>query len=432
MPTLVCDPKIEHLPRRTESIIPVLMYGLPEGTNTGLATIGNPIIKSIKELGVQPSVKSIDFLTIALSVIAGDTFVSRKDTVDGWTREISIALSLNDPTPWNQIKPLIEKAIHFLSGDIWHFDFYDGGFTPSVSAKGDQFEKLIGFDCACLFSGGLDSAIGAIDLRADHKKPLLVSHSYPGDAKHQNEVSTALVWNMYRFSANADPHLHDGINEITMRTRSIGFLAFGIIAASVIEKVNHIMNPILYVPENGFISLNVPLTPRRVGSLSTRTTHPYFIASIQEILDHVGLHCRIVNPYQFLTKGEMVKQCKDTDLLRRVIDKTVSCSHWKRRHQQCGVCVPCIIRRAAVLEGNIPEGLDYVFRNLSTVLQYPQKRDDLIALTCAIEKMKQGKERKQFANSGPLPIEEYDKYRGIYHRGLIEVSRFFNEQGIKC
>jgi len=34
---------------------------------------------------------------------------------------------------------------------------------------------------------------------------------------------------------------------------------------------------VLRVPENGLIALNVPLDPLRLGSNSTRTTHPYYM-----------------------------------------------------------------------------------------------------------------------------------------------------------
>ena len=66
----------------------------------------------------------------------------------------------------------------------------------------------------------------------------------------------------------------------------------------------------LLIPENGFISLNIPLTPLRVGTFSTRTTHPLFISQMQDILDALGINVRLSNPYQFKTKGEMLHECQ--------------------------------------------------------------------------------------------------------------------------
>ena len=121
-----------------------------------------------------------------------------------------------------------------------------------------------------------------------------------------------------------------------------------------IAQTNGQENVKLFVPENGFISLNAPLTPRRIGSLSTRTTHPYFFELMQSIFDSVGIRTSIVNPYQFKTKGEMLIECKNQGLLRDIVSHTVSCSKWKREKQQCGKCVPCIIRRASLLAASIP------------------------------------------------------------------------------
>jgi hypothetical protein len=70
-----------------------------------------------------------------------------------------------------------------------------------------------------------------------------------------------------------------------MRTRSLNFLAFAAVGADAVMKANNKNNISIYVPENGFISLNAPLTNRRIGSLSTRTINPYFIEMVQTIFE---------------------------------------------------------------------------------------------------------------------------------------------------
>jgi len=71
----------------------------------------------------------------------------------------------------------------------------------------------------------------------------------------------------------------------------------------------------LYVPENGFIGINVPLSASRSGSASTRTTHPHFMALMRQVLDAVGLPNPVVNPYRLATKGEALAASRDPDLL---------------------------------------------------------------------------------------------------------------------
>ena len=57
----------------------------------------------------------------------------------------------------------------------------------------------------------------------------------------------------------------------------------------------------LFVPENGYISLNMPLDPLRAGSLSTKTTHPVYMKSMQEIWNDVGIDIDFVLPYKYKT-----------------------------------------------------------------------------------------------------------------------------------
>ena len=60
--------------------------------------------------------------------------------------------------------------------------------------------------------------------------------------------------------------------ENTTRSRSFLFISFGVFAVSGVKGVNE-----LKIPENGLIALNVPLDNLRVGSHSTRTTHPFYL-----------------------------------------------------------------------------------------------------------------------------------------------------------
>lgn len=119
----------------------------------------------------------------------------------------------------------------------------------------------------CLFSGGLDSTIGALDLLAKGTKPLLVSHAYRGDQARQNEIHAKLPVKLSHFAPNANP-TGAAVTDVSMRTRSLNFIAFGAVAAAVLAPFTNKVVP-LFMPENGVISLNPPLTPRRIGSLST-------------------------------------------------------------------------------------------------------------------------------------------------------------------
>ena len=423
----------QQLPADSEGLLPVQMYGLSGQGRGDISVIGNPVVDKIKRLGVELPSQAMDFLSIALAVTAADTFVSRSESADGWARQLSIQLPLHEPDRWKPLKKELESALHFLSGDMWEFEFIDGGFPPPTPYRSrDRFQllKLRGLDCVCLFSGGLDSAIGAIDLIEEEHSPLLVSHAYKGDKTHQDKIAELLRGRYSRFAVNAHPVSANGKTDITMRTRSCNFLAFGAIGASAVQAVNQLDTVDLFVPENGFISLNAPLTSRRIGSLSTRTTHPHFIGAIQCIFDAAKIPCMIRNPYQFQTKGEMVLGCRNGQLIADIVDNTVSCSHWKRKKQQCGVCVPCIIRRASLHAGRLQEETEYLFEDLYSVLNETDRRDDLLALSIAVAQKSTRKTGPWIFDSGPVPLEHYQDFQKVFLRGLEEIERFLKAEGI--
>ena len=77
-----------------------------------------------------------------------------------------------------------------------------------------------------------------------------------------------------------------------MRSRSLLYLALGLAAAAGFGAATP-----LIIPENGWISLNPPLTANRLGSCSTRTTHPYFLEQLTGLWREAGLANPLVNPY---------------------------------------------------------------------------------------------------------------------------------------
>lgn len=171
--------------------------------------------------------------------------------------------------------------------------------------------SLSELDCVCLFSGGLVQLL-VQSTYYKRKKPLLVSHGYKGDAKLQHEIFDKLKGIRSHFLLNADPHCK-GSTDISMRTRSFNFLAFAVIGADVLKSITKRESIDIYIPENGFISINTPLTRRRIGSLSTRTTHPYFINSLQLIFNKLNMPFKLINPINSKLKEKwlMNVQIKD-------------------------------------------------------------------------------------------------------------------------
>ena len=131
-------------------------------------------LSDLIRLGVYPSETGVDLLVLAAHVHAADTRVSRSsESQDGWTRELRLVVPVADPDRWRAATPTFVRMLNFLTGDRWSLAFRARprrfarvAPTPPGRLIGPPFNDL------ALFSGGLDSLIGAIDtLEASRTQP---------------------------------------------------------------------------------------------------------------------------------------------------------------------------------------------------------------------------------------------------------------------
>ncbi|EJS84458.1 hypothetical protein AAUPMB_21202, partial [Pasteurella multocida subsp. multocida str. Anand1_buffalo] len=148
--------------------------------------------------------------------------------------------------------------------------------------------------------------------------------------------------------------------------------------------------------------------------MSTRTTHPYFIQEIQKLFTAVNIPFTLKNPYQFKTKGQMIAECENLPLLQQIIPDTVSCSHWKRKNQQCGVCVPCLIRRASLHYAGITNDAEYEFNDIRQILTNQDRKDDLFALMNAISQKNHRNINQWVLQSGSLPVQQLNQFSDVF------------------
>ena len=309
--------------------------------------------------GLSPSPLALDLLRLGGAVFCVDKVAHRDEAPDSWTRELQLTLPVSDPGRWRALAPLLRETLGFLSGDHWSVSFTQPRETQQPNPPGQA-----GGGVVSLFSGGLDSLAGAIELLDSGQEVLLVGHHDSSLTDHkQTELFARLAAaypagrvsqrRLFLRQAPADQRqarpLPAGPPEITTRTRSLLFLAAGIAVADALGSGTP-----LYMPENGFIGVNVPLTAARVGSLSTRTTHPLFMARMSRLLSDLGLAHPLENQFRLATKGEALARSPRSDLLGTLAPLSVSCSHPEaaRWHSgmmgNCGYCYPCLIRRASL------------------------------------------------------------------------------------
>lgn len=398
-------------------------------------------IQDLVSLNLFPSEIGVDLLIFAAHVHAADTRISRRqESQDAWTREIRLVVPVSDVNRWTSAAPLLRRMLKFLSGDLWTLGFRSRPveFQYTVPAKPPDTQAPP-YDTVGLFSGGVDSLIGTIDALERGVKPLLVSHA--GDAATSDAQSKLLENLKCHYSQPRLERLRIWTNfkrwripgvksENTSRARSFLFFAAGVFAGTGLNR-----RFTLRVPENGFIALNVPLDRLRLGSLSTRTTHPFYMARWNDLIEVLGIGGRVENQYWAETKGEMVARCKNKRLLEDLFSTSLSCAspakaRWQgRAAEHCGYCLPCLIRRAAILRGlGSDDPTNYTVDLTSKVLDTMRAEGKQVrAFQVAIERLRLKPKLASLLIHKPGPLSDESPERllrlaDVYRRGIEEVS----------
>ncbi len=402
-------------------------------------------LRSLFELGVFPSEIGFDLLILAFLVYCADTRIDRSVSAqDGWTREIFLNIPVSDLVLWSRQVPLITKMLKFLTGDRWMIEFRSRPekYKYMIPTHLLGTEKM-GFDKISLFSGGLDSLIGAINSVESGKTPLFVSHASDGTTKHCQNVCFNALSEKSKDRNLSRIQFWTGIPKSLIRpeevdpnqrSRSFMFFAIGIFAGTGLK----VPFP-LEAPENGLIAINAPLDPLRVGSLSTRTMHPFYLARWNELLENLGIPGKIVNPYWAKTKGEMVTECLNKDLLQLILPNSLSCSSpTKGRYSHfstmnCGYCLPCLIRRAGIEKafgtGNDPS--PYTSPNLRAhrLVTYEAEGQNVRSVQFALARLRSNPHLVKLLIRKPGPLSdltprEIGMLEDVYQRGMNEVGVF--------
>ncbi|MDF1862140.1 MAG: hypothetical protein P1U87_18130 [Verrucomicrobiales bacterium] len=396
---------------------------------------GNSLLKVSRRI---PNL-SEDLLVIAAAVYGADQTVSREAQEDNWKREIAMEIPVRNLEAWEAVSYELSNCISFLTGDVWQLRFSERKkhfVCPRPRQRRLRMPLLQG-TAVSLFSGGLDSLIGAIDWLTENKDEqlLLVGHydgKVGGPSKDQlglAELCKEKFGRRFRLSQTRVGALSGRI-ETSFRSRSFLFLAQAAYRAELIGEDTPII-----VPENGPIALNFPLTPARRGSCSTRTVHPFFLQGINSVFASVGLQHRISNPYELKTKGEMVKECLDAEFLKQTFALSRSCAkmghkrHWvDRQAGSCGVCVPCLFRRASLHQMKWDnERFGLRIENMDSLKSI---MDDPLALAAFVRRNDSDRAiATGLLSNGSLPPGALNEYVDLVKRMRTEVHGWMRSKG---
>jgi 7-cyano-7-deazaguanine synthase in queuosine biosynthesis len=351
-----------------------------------------------------------DLLRVGQAAFLADRAFRRGLRVGQRARELEVVVPVEETARWRSVGDAVEGVARFVSHDAWHFEFVR---TRERAPRGARQLSLPLNPSVALFSGGLDSLCGAAAAFDRQESPIFVTHSPPSAARVASmihalraalDVPTAqprYVGFHFQASDRAPGGTRRMFPERSRRTRPMLFL--GLAGAVALEcGIDRI-----YLNENGVLAVNLPLRPNLHGPLISRHAHPETLRRFASLLGRLsGREHVVVNPFTSMTKGEQVASLGPARHLAR---DTISCEYAGQQVarligflsdrkqaskdvRECGLCFPCLVRRAAMSFAGVAESKNhYAFdvrralRNRDAYRRYPLYRvlesniDDLIA-----------------------------------------------------
>jgi 7-cyano-7-deazaguanine synthase in queuosine biosynthesis len=377
----------------------------------------------------RPAAQAKDLLRVVTAAYIADRTTRQPDKA--LTRTLALTVHVDQPDAWGDTP--LEQAVdllHWLTGDDWALRC-----VPS-RAKQAVPEQTLDLDIAaandiCLVSGGLDSLCGALIRLRQPGTLFFLGHADASTLirRAQEDLQKHLAGQTPSRTYTQYPLRHRGdVRHRTPKTRSLLFMSMAVAAASGMGATR------VLVPENGFTSINPPLEPSRAGVMTTRSTHPWTFYAITELLATLGLKgVTVVNPHHDLTKGQLLAAAMPgaTPDDQALAAATVSCAKPNPGrppggdpNTQCGICIACLVRRAAFIAADVPDLTPYA---VETWAKAPAetvrhaRRHDVAAWRSATEN---GIARHRVLGSAVWPPgTDFDHVLDLVDRGLKELAR---------
>lgn len=359
--------------------------------------------------------------------IAAGAYMADRSTARGvrFSRDIALHVAVLAPDKWTE--SVLDRAadlLGWLTGDSWNLTV-----SPGPEVDFEETLKVEGSGPVSLLSGGLDSFLGAITLLISGASPSFIGHKDTATSIRgaQTAVGTWLAQSFAPAPSYTRLQLSQATrrHEPSSRSRALMFLSLGIAVARSIGSNS------LIVPENGYTGINLPLRPNRGGALSTRSTHPETFRRVAEILASLDIDVTISNPFEWMTKGEAMESIRDSQPpagWEGTTAATISCSklggNWftGSPNLNCGLCVPCMVRRATFVKAHVPDNTPYLFQAISgTHLSdlIDARRGDIEAVRYAIEA---GVDVNAIDSGTWPPDYDLDRVEDLVQRGLDELT----------
>lgn len=346
------------------------------------------------------STVAADLLRVGRAIHLADRLVRRSSSIRTNLRRIDLEVRVAEPAKWRKVRRLIEELAEFATGgDVWSISFTSGA-ADDVLPIDNETPSEKDHTVVSLFSGGLDSLCGAAYLAAQgNSRPIFITHSPPGQDKVRDLVRQVF----HAFGRELNPEtlasyrlvMHESdrrgsrslFQEPSRRTRPFFYLSLACATALAMEIST------IQMGENGALALSLPYRFDAHGPSVARQAHTFLLAGFETLLRDLapGVGWSVTNPFLNRTKGEA---CQMLGPASRLAKRSESCEYlgrqravlknWMSEHPtrakifgngpHCGLCVPCLVRRAALKRAGISDPESMYFASAPDTLRQVRKR----------------------------------------------------------
>lgn len=350
----------------------------------------------------------LDVIDTFYSICYLDFYTKRNENND-ISKLLSIEIPVNNKIQLDRIKPELNSLIQFMTnGEKFNISFIKKNEKKKIIVP-SKLPLGIKYNSIALLSGGLDALAGASQEK--NNKTLFITYS-------TNKIEKSKAINSYdkyirNYCQNSSHIIIPKVNlnqknQLTQRTRSLAFIASCLLYADYF-KIKEIK-----IYENGIMTLNpVFYFRRRV----TRTTHPKTIYLINKILEKLDIDIKILNPFNFMTKADVLNLIPNE--WNELISQTKTCSKmpgtkafYNRNGlgiNHCGICAACILRQISILNST-KNNLDADYMTDSTILN---------------EEKILGIEKRFGHNKNEQYLKSLAHYKFIEKKSLIDYYKIF-------
>lgn len=322
---------------------------------------------------------------------------------------IELNVGVTQPERFNLIKSDLENLISFMTnGEVWQINFYKKE-KEKLNINNMQIGLKKDINSIALLSGGLDALAGATQELSNNTLfvTFMTNKTEANKAKQSFDVILKGNPNCYHVRI---PKLQFKMpKQSTQRTRSLLFIGSALLYADYYNVKT------IKIYENGIMSLNPTFSFRR---RVTHTTHPRTLFMINNILKRLSININVVNPFNFMTKTEVINLIPNE--WNGLISNTKTCSKmpgskpFQNRKKsgicQCGICTACLLRQ------------------ISIVNSFKKECDDEYILPVNISSLNEIQKYEYLHGNNPTKVNTISYYKFVEKQSLLQYYNEFKDK----